>query len=300
MKIALLGLGRMGHNIALNLIEKKFTVIAYNRSPGKTKEIAEQGAIPAFTLKEACEKLGEKKVIMMMVTAGKPVDEMIEGLLPFLAKGDILIDAGNSFYKDSIRRHEYLKRKGIDFLDMGTSGGLEGARHGACLTIGGEEEVYEKLEALFKAIAAPKGYLYVGESGAGHFVKMVHNGIEYGMLQAYGEGFEVLEKGKYDLDYEKIARTWSHGSIIRSYLLELTEKAFQKDSKLEGIKGIVGGGETGTWALETGKELGAKTPVLEASLQARKESQKKESYSGKVIAAVRNEFGGHEVVKNQK
>ncbi|MBS3102318.1 decarboxylating 6-phosphogluconate dehydrogenase [Candidatus Woesearchaeota archaeon] len=300
MKIGFIGLGRMGYNIALNLLDKKYEVVAHNRSPEPVREIARKGAIPAFTAEELCKKLPKPKIIWLMVTAGKPVDETIKKLLPCLQKDDILIDGGNSNFIDTVRRHGQLSKRGIHYLDCGTSGGLKGARYGACLTIGGNEKIFKKLEKLFKDIAAENGYLYTGPSGSGHFVKIVHNGIEYVMLEALGEGFDVLNAGPYNLNFREIADVWSHGSIIRSYLTELAVEAFKKDPKLKKIRGVVGGGETGAWVAQYAKKWNVAVPALETALKMRKLSSKKERFSGKVIAALRNEFGGHEVVKNKK
>ena len=311
MKIGFIGLGRMGFNIVLNLHDKKIGVVAYNRSPEPVREIKKQvagerassrashGTVEAaFSVEELINKLPKRKIVWIMVTAGKPVDLVIDELLLYLKKDDIVIDGGNSFYKDSIRRYKKLKNKKIHFIDIGTSGGLEGARHGACLTIGGDFKVFKKIEWLCKAIATKNGYAYVGKIGAGHFVKMVHNGIEYALLQAYGDGFELLFKGPYkNLDLRKIAETWQNGSIIRSWLAELAEYAFKKDPKLSRIKGIVGGGETGAWAVKTAKEFHVDVPSIKLALNERKKSRRKPSFSGKVIAALRNEFGGHEIVR---
>ena len=236
-------------------------------------------------------------MIWLLVTAGKPVDAVIKELLPYLKKDDIIIDGGNSFYKDSIRRHNFLKKKKIDFIDIGTSGGLAGARHGACLTIGGNKKIFKKIEPICKAVSAKNGYAYVGSAGAGHFVKMVHNGIEYALLQAYGDGFELLFKGPYKLDLRKIAETWQHGSVIRSWLLELAADAFKKDPKLGKIKGIVGGGETGQWAVNAAKEYSISFDSIKLALKLRKKSKRHPTFRGKVIAALRNEFGGHKVVR---
>jgi len=255
MKIGFIGLGRMGFNMALNLKDHNVGVVAYNRSPEPVNEIRKKGVGAAYSVKELIGKLPKQKIVWIMVTAGKPVDAVMEELLPYLKKWDIVIDGGNSFYKDSVRRYNYLKKKDINFIDIGTSGGLKGARHGACLTIGGDNGIFRKIEFLCKAVSAKNGYAYVGPAGAGHFVKMVHNGIEYAMLQAYGEGFELLFKGPYkNLDFQKISNTWKNGSIIRSYLIELAEDAFRKDPKLNKIEGVVGGGETGKWAIDTANE----------------------------------------------
>lgn len=308
MRISLIGLGRMGTALALQSLEKGIDVVAYNRSAEKVELLKDSyeheltntnhrgTLIPVTTVADVVKNLQTPRVVMLMLTAGKAVDDMIEQLLAVgLEKGDVVIDAGNSFYKDSIRRHDYLQQKGIHFLDMGTSGGIDGARHGACLTIGGEKEVYDRLEALFKTLACPDGYGYVGPAGAGHFVKVTHNGVEYGMLQAIGEGFGVLEKGSYTLDFAQIAKIWSHGSVIRGWLMELAEKAFENDAELSTIEGVVGGGETGKWTQSVAQEELVDVPVLDAAIKAREASQLHPTFAGKVIAAIRNGFGGHEV-----
>ena len=299
MKIGFIGLGRMGHNMVLNLLDKKYEVVVHNRSQEPIKEAAKKGAIPAFTIKDLIKNLPKPRIIWIMISAGKPVDDMIKKLLPYLEKNDMLIDGGNSNYIDTIRRYKRLKRLGIHYLDCGTSGGLNGARHGACLTIGGDNKIFRKIEKLFKDLATKDGYLYTGPSGSGHFVKAVHNGMEYVMLEALGEGFDVLNAGPYNLDYKAIANVWSHGSIIRSFLTGLAIDAFKKDPKLKKIRGIVGGGETGTWVMQYAKKWKVPAPALEAALNMRKLSKKNERFSGKVIAALRNEFGGHTVVREK-
>ncbi len=298
MKLGFIGLGRMGFNMALNLKDHNVDVVAYNRSREPVDEIKKKGVQAAYSVKELINKLPNQKIIWLMVTAGKPVDAVIEELLPYLKKDDILIDGGNSFYNDSVRRYKYLKKKKINFVDIGTSGGLKGARYGACLTIGGDEKIFRKIESVCKSVSSKNGYAYVGPSGAGHFVKMVHNGIEYALLQAYGEGYELLFKGPYkNLDFRKISTAWKNGSIIRSYLVELAEEAFRKDPRLNKIEGVVGGGETGEWTVKTAKEFGVDACSIKYALDARKKSKKNPRFAGKVVAALRNEFGGHEVVK---
>lgn len=299
IKIGFIGLGRMGMNMAYNLKDKGIDVIAYNRSPEPLEEVKRNGVKGANSIRELVGLLPKPRVILIMVTAGKPVDLVIEELLKHVQKDDIIVDCGNSFYKDSTRRSRELAEKGVHYLDCGTSGGLAGARYGACLTIGGDEKIFRKLEGMFKKIAAKGGYAYVGPSGAGHFVKVTHNGIEYALLQAYGEGFEILKKGPYKLDFEKIARVWSHGSIIRSYLTELAADAFKKDPNLDRIEGVVGGGETGRWTVDTAKELGAGAEIIKAALELRIKTRANPTFAGKVVAALRNEFGGHEVVKKR-
>ncbi len=305
MRIGFYGLGRMGHNIVLHLLDEKHerhekrsrhSVVAYNRHSDKTRKIARRGAVPSYSVEEFVKKLPRPRKIWLMVPAGRPVDAVIRQLLPHMNRGDIIIDGGNSFYRDSVRRHAALKKRGISFLDCGTSGGLEGARHGACLTIGGDRTVFKRCEALFRAVAAKGGYAYVGPAGAGHFVKMVHNGMEYAMLQATGEGFELLRRGPYrNLDLRKMADVWSHGSVIRSWLMELAADAFRKDPKLSRIRGRVGGGQTGAWSVKTAKKYRVAVPSVELALRIRKKSRKKDTFSSRVIAALRQEFGGHPV-----
>ena len=298
MKLGFIGLGRMGFNIVINLKDHGIPVVAYNRSPAPVNQIKKYDIEAAFSIKELIAKLLKQKIIWVMVTAGKPVDAVIDELLPYLKKDDIIIDGGNSFYKDSIRRYKKLKNKKIHFIDIGTSGGLSGARHGACLTIGGNKKIFRKIEPICRAVSAKNGYAYVGNAGAGHFVKMVHNGIEYALLQAYGEGFELLSMGPYkNLDFGRIAETWKNGSIIRGYLVELAETAFKKDPQLNKIRGIVGGGETGRWTVKTAKEFNVDVGTIKLALDERKKSKKRPRFAGKVVAALRNEFGGHEVVR---
>ena len=297
MKLGFIGLGRMGFNMILNLHSKKIDVVAYNRSIEPINKIKKYGVETASLIDSLIDKLPERKIIWLMVTAGKPVDSVIKELLPYLKKDDIIIDGGNSFYKDSIKRYNYLKKKKIHFVDIGTSGGLEGARHGACLTIGGDKKIFKKIEPICRAVSAKNGYAHVGGAGAGHFVKMVHNGIEYALLQAYGDGFELLFKGPYKLDLRKVAETWQNGSVIRSWLLELAADAFKKYPYLKKIKGIVGGGETGQWAIDTAREYAISAESIKLALKLRKKSKKQPTFAGKVIAALRNEFGGHEVVR---
>ena len=301
MKLGFIGLGRMGFNMALNLHSKKIDVAVYNRSPEPIKAIKKYGVETARSIKELIDKLPKQKIVWIMVTAGKPVDLFIKELLPYLKKDDIVIDGGNSFYKDSIRRYKFLKNKKIHFVDIGTSGGLAGARYGACLTIGCDKKIFKKIEPICKAVSAKNGYAYVGSAGAGHFVKMVHNGIEYALLQAYADGFELLFNGPYkNLDLEKIAATWQNGSVIRSWLCELAIDVFKKDPKLEKIEGVIGGGETGQWAVQTAKEYKVPLGSIELALNLRYKSKNNPSFAGKVIAALRNEFGAHKVIRHKK
>jgi 6-phosphogluconate dehydrogenase len=249
-------------------------------------------------LEDMVSHLSAPRTIWVMVPAGQIVDDVLASLYSVLEEGDIIIEGGNSFYKDSLRRAAEAKQRGIHYVDVGTSGGTEGARYGACLMIGGEKEVFEKLEPLFKDLALEGGYSYAGKAGSGHFLKMVHNGIEYGMMQAIAEGFEVLDKSDFDFDYKEVARVWSHGSVIRGWLMELTERAFAEDPRLEGIKGVMQSSGEGKWTVETALELQASAPVIAMSLFMRYRSLEEDTFHGKVVAALRNQFGGHAVVKN--
>ncbi len=298
MQIALVGLGKMGYNLALNLRNHGHAVVAYDRSAELTTKIAaESGISTADSLAGLCAQLSPRRVIWLMVPAGNIVDEVIDQLTPQLEAGDILIDGGNSNFNDSVRRFKTLHEKGIHLLDCGTSGGTSGALNGACTMIGGEKEVYEYCKLVFDDISLPGGTLYVGAPGAGHFTKMVHNGIEYGMMQAIAEGFEVLERSEYDIDFQKVATLWNHGSVVRSWLMELTANAFAKDPHLDAIRGVMHSSGEGKWTLETALDLGVPTPVIALSLLMRYRSQQDDTFSGKVVAALRNEFGGHAVEK---
>jgi 6-phosphogluconate dehydrogenase len=293
MKIGLIGLGKMGFNLALNMKKNNVEVIAFNRSPEKLDDIRKKGIKTAYNLEELSNKLGTKKIIWLMVTAGAPVDDMIKQLLPYLNRGDLLIDGGNSFYEDTIRRSRFLSKKGIKFMDVGTSGGIEGARNGACLMIGGDHDQYKRLESIFKSISVKDGFGYMGKVGSGHFTKMVHNGIEYGMMQAIGEGMEVIDKSHLNIDKVKLMKVWNNGSVIRSWLIELLGRAYKKDIKLSKYSGIVGLSGEGEWTVKTAKKLKVPTPIIEGSVKARKISKKSKRYQGKVVQSLRFEFGGH-------
>ncbi|SFH98649.1 MULTISPECIES: phosphogluconate dehydrogenase (NAD(+)-dependent, decarboxylating) [unclassified Bacillus (in: firmicutes)] len=299
MKIGLIGLGKMGLNLGQNLIDKKHEVVAFDLNANAVKEIEGYGAIGTSTLAELIQSLEKPRVIWIMVPHAV-VDSVMSDITPFLSQGDIVIEAGNSHYKESIRRYNEFKEVGVHFMDAGTSGGTEGARHGACYMIGGDPEAWAIVEPIFRDTAVENGYIYAGKAGSGHFLKMVHNGIEYGMMAAIGEGFEVLEKSEFDYNYEKVAKVWNHGSVIRSWLMELTERAFSKDAKLNEIKGIMHSSGEGKWTVETALDLQAATPVIAMSLLMRYRSLENDSFTGKVVAALRNEFGGHAVEKNEK
>jgi len=302
MQIAMIGLGRMGMNMAKRLLQGGHSVIAYNRTPDKTDQLVKEGAIGAYSLSEVVEKLSPPRAVWLMLPAGPTVDNHILQLKEVLSPGDIVIDGGNTYYKDDIRRAELLSEKEIKFIDAGVSGGIWGLKAGYCLMVGGEKEICRHLEPIFKTLAPEEGYLYCGVVGAGHFVKMVHNGIEYGMMQAYGEGFDILEASPYSesLDYAAISHLWNQGSVVRSWLLELMESAFAGDADLSGIRGYVDDSGEGRWTVQQAIDTGVSAPVIALSLMRRFRSQKEDSFSDKVVAALRREFGGHAVVAADK
>jgi len=298
--IGYVGLGKMGEGMVLRLLEKGWDVVAYNRSPEPTKKVAEQGAVGAYSLKELTEKLASPRLIWLMVPH-QAVDAVLDELLPLLAEGDTIIDGGNSNYKQTLKRAELLESKNIHFMDAGTSGGPGGARNGACVMVGGKKELFEKYEEFFKDISSPDAYGYMGKSGAGHFVKMVHNGIEYGMMQAIGEGFEVLKKSAFDIDLTEAVRVYNHQSVIESRLTGWLQKAFEKHGEdLNDISGKVSASGEGLWTVEAAQELGVPVPIIEGSLRFREASQQNPSYTGQVVSALRNQFGGHEVAKEKE
>ncbi|NMM54775.1 phosphogluconate dehydrogenase (NAD(+)-dependent, decarboxylating) [Paenibacillus aquistagni] len=297
MKVGLIGLGKMGLNLGQNLLEHQHEVIAFDLNAEAVEEMKGCGAAAASSLQELVAQLPSPKLVWLMIPH-MVVDNVMEELIPLLSSGDIVIEAGNSHYKESIARYNRLKEHGIHFMDVGTSGGMAGARHGACYMIGGDREAWEHVEPLFRDTSVENGYLYAGRAGSGHFLKMVHNGIEYGMMAAIGEGFEVLDKSDFDFDYEQVARVWNNGSVIRSWLMELTENAFSKDARLDEIKGVMHSSGEGKWTVETALDLQAATPIMALSLMMRYRSLEADTFTGKVVAALRNEFGGHAVEKN--
>ncbi|MFP4087152.1 MAG: phosphogluconate dehydrogenase (NAD(+)-dependent, decarboxylating) [Desulfobacteraceae bacterium] len=302
MRIAMIGLGRMGMNMARRLIQSGHEVVAYNRTPQKTEEIAQEGATPAYALSEIAENLTAPRVVWIMLPAGSAVDEHLDQLRDILSPGDMVIDGGNSWFKEDIRRAEFLAENDIRFLDAGVSGGIWGLKVGYCLMIGGPKESYRMLEPIFKSLAPKEGYLYCGPTGAGHFVKMVHNGIEYGMMQAYAEGFQILESSPYadSLNYAEVAHLWNQGSVVRSWLLELAEAAFSKDAKLTDIRGVVEDSGEGRWTVDQAVDAGVSAPVITLSLMNRFRSREENPFSDRVLAALRREFGGHAVVASKK
>ncbi len=295
MRIGFIGLGRMGANMVRRLLRHGHEVVAYNRTPEKTREIAAEGAGPAFSIEELVAKLAPPRAIWIMVPAGDPTEAQIDELLPHLTPGDTIVDGGNTNFHDDLRRHRRLKERGIGYVDAGVSGGIWGLQVGYCLMVGGEPEVVRPLEPIFRALAPEQGYLHVGGPGAGHYVKMIHNGIEYGLMQAYAEGFEIMHASDYDLDLRAIAGLWQHGSVVRSWLLELLERALADDQDLRSIKGWVADSGEGRWTVQEAIDRDVPAPVITLSLLTRFRSRQEDSYGAKVLAALRNEFGGHAV-----
>ncbi len=298
MRIGFIGLGKMGGRMVERLIKGGHEIVAFDPVRKAVKEAENKGAVSAGSPQELVDKLDSPRAIWIMVPSGQPTEETITSLSSFLEAGDILIDGGNSLYKDSMRRAQELQAKGVSLLDAGTSGGVWGLELGYCLMIGGEEAAFEKVEPVFETLAPKDGYAYMGPSGAGHFVKMVHNGIEYVLLQGYAEGFEILNvKKEFKLDLEKIANLWNQGSVIRSWLLELAGDAFKKDPHLLSIRGYVEDSGEGRWTVAEAIDNDVPAPLITLSLLERFRSRQEDSFSAKVIAALRNEFGGHGVKK---
>ena len=297
MQLAMIGLGKMGGNMTERLMRDKHTLVAYDRDQATVAKYQSLGATPAKDLADVVRQLPTPRVIWIMVPAGKPVDDTIATLLPQLSAGDILIDGGNSMYKDSRARAERLAAKQIKFIDAGTSGGVWGLENGYCLMVGGDAHAVKHCEPIFLSLAPKGGYLHVGPPGAGHYVKMVHNGIEYGLLQAYAEGYEILAASKKyeDLDLRAIAELWQHGSVVRSWLNELAVAAFARDPRLDELTGYVADSGEGRWTVAEAIEEDVPAPVITLSLLMRLRSRQEDSFGGKVIAALRNEFGGHAV-----
>lgn len=298
MQLAMIGLGRMGGNMVQRLLQSGHDVLVYDQSATAVDAHVARGARGGHELTEIVRQLASPRIVWVMVPAGDAVERTLSQLAPQLAKGDIIIDGGNSNFRDSIRRAKELAAKGIEFLDVGTSGGVWGLTNGYCLMIGGGSSTFAHCEPIFRTLAPKDGYAHVGPSGAGHYVKMVHNGIEYGMLQAYAEGYEILEASReFDLDLARVARLWNHGSVVRSWLNELAERAFARDGTLASIQGYVEDSGEGRWTVEEAMRLDVPAPVITLSLLARFRSRQDESFGAKVIAALRQEFGGHAVKK---
>jgi 6-phosphogluconate dehydrogenase len=298
MTIGFIGLGKMGGNMVKRLLQNDHQVVAWDMSEEALAAVSSAGAASAADLASMVSQLPERKVIWIMVPAGQPVDSTIETLTPMLNEGDILIEGGNSFWRESVARGEKLAEQGIHFIDCGVSGGVWGLTEGYSLMYGGKPEPAAYCEPIFKTLAPEHGYIHTGDIGSGHMVKMVHNGIEYGMMQAYAEGFEIMEKSPYQLDLEAIAKSWMHGSVVRSWLLELAGLALADDPKLKEIAGYVNDSGEGRWTVQTAIDFDVPAHVITASLFTRFESRQQESFAMKMLAALRNQFGGHAVKKS--
>lgn len=298
MELAFIGLGRMGMNMAARLLQGNHRIVAYDLKESAVRAAEKAGAEGVQSLDAIPTKLSAPRIAWVMVSSGEPTEQTIEQLAEVLERGDIIIDGGNSNYKDSMRRGAMLKTKGLHFVDVGTSGGIWGLTQGYSLMVGGKKGVVDQLRPIFEALApaADKGWGYVGPSGAGHFVKMVHNGIEYGLMQAYAEGFEIMKaKKEFGLDLHQVAEIWRYGSVVRSWLLDLTSEALAEDQDLSSIKGWVADSGEGRWAVADAMELDVPAPIITLSLLMRFASRQKDSYAAKLLAAMRNKFGGHEI-----
>jgi len=298
MELGMIGLGRMGGNMVQRLLGGGHCVVAYDPRAEAVEALTQSGATGASAIQDLVDQLTPPRAVWVMVPAGEPTEGTVNAVADTLTRGDVILDGGNSNYKDSMRRAAALNDRGISFLDVGTSGGVWGLTEGYSMMIGGDLDAFRRLEPVFQTLApAPdKGYGHVGPAGAGHFVKMVHNGIEYGLMQAYAEGFELMEaKREFGLDLAQIAENWRHGSVVRSWLLDLTAAALHQDEKLEGIQAYVEDSGEGRWTVDESIELAIPVPVIAASLQARFRSRQEQPYGAKLLAAMRNQFGGHTV-----
>lgn len=297
MKIGLVGLGKMGYPLALNMRDHSHDVIAYNRSEEKRNAIKQEGVTTVDSIEALVKTLEKPRTIWLMVTSGEVVDALIETLIPLLDKEDLIIDGGNSFYQDTLKRYDYVTSKGIGYVDVGTSGGVDGARYGACFMAGGKDEYIQRIDSLLQDLSVENGYAHVGAPGTGHYVKMIHNGIEYGMMQAIGEGFEILEHSPLEIDQSKVANVWANGSIIEGLLMRMVVSALEKSENLENVIGIVDASGEGEWTVREALDLKVYAPVISTALGMRFKSKDNLKYSEKVVAAMRNEFGGHKLHK---
>ncbi len=299
MELGFVGLGRMGGNMVERLLGGGHRVVAYDRSPEAVTRAVAKGAAGTGSFKELANALAPPRTVWVMVPAGPATEETVTALGELLASGDTIIDGGNSYFKDDCRRADELRPRGVHYLDAGTSGGIWGLKNGYCLMIGGERAVYARLEPIFKTLAPADGYGWMGPHGAGHYVKMIHNGIEYGMMQAYAEGFALLEKSEFGLDLRAIAHLWNQGSVVRSWLLELAEMALEQDPKLAAIKGHVEDSGEGRWTVQDAIDKDVPAPAITLALFARFRSRQQDSFADRMLAALRNAFGGHAVKRRE-
>ena len=300
MEIGIIGLGKMGMNLGLNIKDHGHIVKGMDISEVALNSAKENGIDTYRSISKLLQSFRGKKIIWLMLPAGELTENVLRELLETLQPGDIVIDGGNANYKDSIRRATTCKENGIGYLDCGTSGGTTGARRNACLMIGGDKEVFSEVEQIFSDIASENGYLYTGVCGSGHFLKMVHNGIEYGMMQAIGEGFQIIEESQFDYDLEKVAKVWNNGSVIRGWLMEIAQNKFLEEPHLENYKGVVATSGEAKWTVETALEMGVAVPTIALSLFMRNLSQEDDSFAAKIVSALRNGFGGHDIVKKEE
>jgi len=300
MRIGFIGLGRMGANMVRRLVQDGHEIMVYNRTPEKSKEIEEegQGAKATYSIAELVAALEKPRAVWVMVPAGDATEAQIEELLEHLEPGDTIIDGGNTNFHDDVRRHGSLKAKGIHYVDAGTSGGIWGLELGYCLMVGGDKEAVTPLEPVFTTLAPKGGYLHVGGPGAGHYVKMVHNGIEYGLMQAYAEGFELMHASSYTIDLAAVAALWDHGSVVRSWLLQLAARALAENPDLSGLKGDVEDSGEGRWTLSEGIDRSVPLPALAAAVYTRFRSRQDDPFADRLLAALRQQFGGHAVKKS--
>ena len=297
MEIGMIGLGKMGMNMVLRLLEGGHRIVVFNRTVSKEEMVINKGAIGSNSVKEFIGKLTAPRIVWLMVPSGEPTDVMLKEVLEYVEKGDIVIDGGNSYYKDSVRRAELCGEKEIKFMDCGTSGGIWGLKNGYCSMIGGEDEIFEHCEPIFKTLAPENGYLHIGPHGSGHFVKMVHNAIEYGMMEAYAEGFEIMKAGDFDINLERVSDLWNHASVVRSWLLELAHNALKGDPELNNLKPVVDDSGEGRWTLQEAIDKAVPAPVLADSVFMRFRSRQENSFAARMLAALRHQFGGHPIHK---
>lgn len=296
MQLGMVGLGKMGANMTTRLLQGGHKVIVYDRSADAIQASAAGGASASKSLGDLVSQLTESpKIVWIMVPAGRPTDDTIDELAGLLKTGDVIIDGGNTNWREGLAAYDRCKAKGVHLIDAGTSGGVWGLKEGYCLMVGGDDDAVKRCEPIFKTLAPEDGYAHVGPAGAGHFSKMVHNGVEYGLMQAYGEGFEILERSQFDFDLTQIANLWRHGSVVRSWLLDLAALAFEADPALKSIRGYVEDTGEGRWTVQAAIDENVPAPVITLSLLARFASRQDESFSAKVTAALRNQFGGHAV-----
>lgn len=295
MEIGMVGLGRMGLNMARRLLRGKHDVAGYNRNPAPVEALRRDGGRGCSSFEDLISALAAPRVVWLMIPSGKPVDDAVDRLSGMLERGDLVVDGGNSNYKDSKRRGAKLESAGLGFCDAGVSGGIWGLENGYCIMVGGDRKHVARLTPALDALSPPGFWLHVGPLGAGHFSKMIHNGIEYGMMQAYAEGFELLQASGFDYDLEKLAELWNHGSVVRSWLLELAGRVFAEDPRLEGVQAYVEDSGEGRWTVESSIELGVPAPVLALALYSRFRSRQDNSFRDRMLAALRHQFGGHAV-----